>query len=218
MKTIAVTIYKGGSGKTTTAINLAHLLSKHGTVLCVEMDKTNFGLSKFAPGLSDAPIEFRVTTPGRLARLVASAKWDYCVIDCPPMLEKPALAALRVADLAVVPAVPEIMVMDGLATMVEVLDNVRNPRLEGANPKLDAIVLPSMCDRRDSDTAEIEDEMRATFANTKRNMMWPDSIPRSKTVLYSLNRRSTLAHYAPKAPETKTFRNLADHIVSHENR
>jgi len=46
MKTIAINSHKGGTGKTTTAIHIADILSRHGSVLAIDLDDscnmTNF--------------------------------------------------------------------------------------------------------------------------------------------------------------------------------
>ncbi len=96
MKTIAIVNAKGGTGKTTTAVNLAASFAERGyETLLIDLDPK-----------SDATISCQ-TRPDTLS--VANglgeiaARYAYVVIDTPPELGEITNKALSVADLVIVP-------------------------------------------------------------------------------------------------------------------
>ncbi|TXH78371.1 MAG: peptide transporter [Thiothrix sp.] len=120
---IAVLNQKGGSGKTTIAINLAHALKLAGAnVLLVDSDpqgsardwnEANQGQVLPVVGLD------RETLPTDLAAI--SGGYDYVVIDGAPQIAKLAAAAIKCTDLVLIPVQPSPFDIWATADLVELI-------------------------------------------------------------------------------------------------
>lgn len=127
MSVISVINSKGGSGKTTLAINLAGGLAARGRhVLLVDSDPqgstTGWGYAREDRG-DTAPQVLSMTGPKKLQSVwKEKATYDYVVIDGSARLEELLGAAIQVADAVIIPVRPS--AMDLYATH-EVLDIVR---------------------------------------------------------------------------------------------
>ena len=201
MKTIAVTTFKGGVAKTTTAVNVAAALACDGAdVMGIDLDRTQRDFCSFEASLG---FEVRSTTAGRVAGVVERGAHDYLVIDCPPALSREPAAALRAANLAIVPVVPEMQAVRGLARFLQIVEAVRGP--QGGNPELQVVILLTMCDARDGEAQEIEEQLRATFGAA----IWPQSIPRLVSINSANNALASIFSHAPRTNGAKFYRELA---------
>jgi chromosome partitioning protein len=109
MKTIAFVTQKGGSGKSTLCINLAVAAQEAGASVCIlEMDRQATISDWSEARESESPeVAFIEATQleSVLARL-AECDYDYVFIDTPGVDSPGSVAAIRVADLCIVPARP----------------------------------------------------------------------------------------------------------------
>lgn len=116
-KTIALLQQKGGSGKTTTAVNLAGGLRELGyKVFIADMDKDKPDAWSWA-AKSESLKDMVFQVDEKMAREQLSElkeKCDYLVIDTPPNFQTAALKAALLADLVVIPAAPSGMDLSGL--------------------------------------------------------------------------------------------------------
>lgn len=116
-KTIALLQQKGGSGKTTTSVNLAGGLRELGhRVLIADMDKDKPDAWSWAvKSQSMKDIAHQIDEKQAREQIAAlKDQCDYLVIDTPPNFQTAALKAALLADLVVIPAAPSGMDLSGL--------------------------------------------------------------------------------------------------------
>lgn len=132
MRTIAVVNLKGGSGKTTSAVFLAHEWAARGRqVLLVDADPQATALrwseqAAFKVSTLALPVKDLHT---RLAGIVGG-RYDLVVVDTPPLAERSGivLSALRLADLVVVPIAPTMAEFERLGDVWAALGDVEPVR------------------------------------------------------------------------------------------
>lgn len=131
MHTIAVAGTRGGTGKTTLAVSMAHVLADRGyATLVVDLDPTSratlcLGAERAADPWTDEPIQITsdgslVVRAGGWALNDASAEdvlellrrdgpgaWDVRILDLPPQVHARTVAAVRASDLLLVPLPPQ---------------------------------------------------------------------------------------------------------------
>jgi chromosome partitioning protein len=123
MKTVAIQSQKGGTGKTTTALNLAVAASRASqAVVVIDLDPqaSAAGWKDTRPG--DNPVVVSVA-PARLSQALQAAEEgeaDLVLIDTAPHAESAALAAAKAADLILIPCRPGILDLRAIGTTADV--------------------------------------------------------------------------------------------------
>jgi chromosome partitioning protein len=136
MRTVAVVNLKGGSGKTTTAVFLAHEWAARGrSVLLVDADPQGTALrwseqAGFSVSTLALPVKDLHTRLGG----IAGDRYDLVVIDTPPLAERAGivLSALRLADLVLVPLAPTMAEFERLGDVWSSIADVEPLRREPA--------------------------------------------------------------------------------------
>lgn len=108
MTVIALAGNKGGSGKTTLAINLAAALARRGRVVLLDADPQGSCIHwhTSADGRGPFPVLAAANDVSGAVQANRGAS-DYLLIDCPPSLNTPqTLAALSLADKVLIPVLP----------------------------------------------------------------------------------------------------------------
>ncbi len=108
MTVIALAGNKGGSGKTTLAINLAGALARRGRVVLLDADPQGSCIHWYKATDGDGPVAVMAAdddvTGAVMDKRDAS---DYLLIDCPPSVNTAqTLAALSLADKVLIPVLP----------------------------------------------------------------------------------------------------------------
>jgi chromosome partitioning protein len=136
----------------------------------------------------------------RLERALADVRdaYEFVLIDCPPSLGLLTLNALTAADSLVIPLQCEYYALEGLASLLDTVDLVR----ERLNPKLvvDGILL-TMVDTRNSLTGQVIAEARAHFGDrvfssgVPRNVRLSEAPSHGKPVLlYDIHSKGAVAY------------------------
>lgn len=128
-KVVAVCGRKGGSGKTTTAINVAaELAAKGRRVLVVDCDPQQSATAWAAPGalpvrVVPLPLDDRNAASWR--DKVKGADADVVLIDTPPHLDVTLTVPATAADLVLLPCAPSGLDLEGLRAAVETLADLK---------------------------------------------------------------------------------------------
>jgi chromosome partitioning protein len=204
---IAIVNQKGGVGKTTTAVNLAAALAEAGQRvrlfdLDIQEDAGSFAESFQGGGLSiDAATTTARALPGELKK---SNDCDFVLLDCPPKLGEEMAAALKVADLAIVPINGKYSALRGLA---RVMDTIQAARRSG-NIKLRTRVLLTMLDRRTEHARTIEAEAARLFGRE----LFRTRITIATAFDDAFEEGQSLLQYDPRHPGAQAYRELAAEI------
>ena len=121
---IAVLNQKGGSGKTTIAINLAHALQRQGNeVLIVDADPQGTARDWSESRTTGICPVVGLDRESLARDLPAVARsYDRVVIDGPPQLAGISAAAVKVADAVIIPVQPSPYDVWSCADLVDILD------------------------------------------------------------------------------------------------
>lgn len=163
--------------------------------------------------LSGAEIELvnMVRRESRLRESFAAEKlsYDYIIIDCPPSLGLVTLNALTTAHSVLIPLQCEFYALEGLSHLLKTIELVRakmNPNLT-----IEGIVL-TMYDRRNSLTAQIEDDVRE-FLGTK---VYKTVIPRNIRISEAPSHGKPALIYDLGCSGSQAYLKLASELLKRE--
>lgn len=130
MITITLISQKGGSGKTTLSLNLAiAAVLKGKSVVIVDLDPQQSAARWARLRKDDNPVIVSGHGPN-VADLVQRAKdagADMVIIDTAPKSESAALAAAKLADVAIIPCQPSSLDLDAIADSVNIVQLAKTP-------------------------------------------------------------------------------------------
>jgi len=162
-RVIAIGTLKGGTGKTTAAVNLSAALADRRRVILVDADGQGTAAAWCSRGTlpmrcEAMPLEYQAGVERWVARITAHRQdADLIVIDCPPHVGIGSSAAFMVADLVLIPVGASLA--DLLATE-RTLDLARAARGERGGTLPACILVPCRIDRRTAAGREIEQALR----------------------------------------------------------
>lgn len=136
MQTFSIISQKGGTGKTTLALNLAVAAEASG-IACVIIDLDPQASAKewSRSRERDAPVVISAHA-SQLDEVLATAKDNgaaLCIIDTAPHSERDALAAARAADLILIPCRPTVLDLRAIKSTKDLADLARVPALAVIN-------------------------------------------------------------------------------------
>lgn len=146
---IAIANQKGGTGKTTLALNLAAGLGRRGSTLVLDADPQAtisqwVGMSETSRHLPGVMPLAQDEVPARIAQ--GARGHAYLVVDCPPTLQTTTVKdVLHAVDVVLVPIQPSPV---DLWASVEISAMVRDARHN--NPRLKAFVVLNQLDSRNA--------------------------------------------------------------------
>ncbi|MGE3173320.1 MAG: ParA family protein [Planctomycetota bacterium] len=212
VRSIALANQKGGVGKTTTAIHLAHGLALQGaTVALVDLDPQGnavVALQGMEVEVQQATGGFRAVSPGlwilgaspeggqapdasfvaSLRRRIEELDPDWLIADCPPRMDQWGKAGLELCDQVIVPVQAEFLAMHGLS---QILGTLR--AFEGRCSLLG--VLPTMVDRNEQICQEVVANLRAHLQDS----VFECVILRDAELVEAASHGESVFSYAPRS-------------------
>jgi chromosome partitioning protein len=174
---ISIVNLKGGSGKTTLAMNLAAGLCKQGRTLVIDADPQGSATQWASLGVNGSVYPASVIAVGNLVRDVGNFQQDYryIVIDCPPSLEgQVAHTSMALSDKVLIPVLPSPM---DLWASVRMAKAVQNARFE--NPQLKAWLVLNQVEARNSLSRSMQEALAEFEIQALKNGVQRRAIYRS---------------------------------------
>jgi chromosome partitioning protein len=102
-----------------------------------------------------------------------AARWDVCLIDCPPSLGLLTINALVAAQSILVPLQTEFFALEGLSQLLQTIERIR----ARFNPELSILgVALTMFDRRNNLSSQVADDVRACLGKVVFDTVIPRNV------------------------------------------
>ncbi|MEL7218656.1 MAG: ParA family protein, partial [Pseudomonadota bacterium] len=127
---IAIVSQKGGSGKTTLAVNLGTRAAQAGHESCVIDTDPQATAAAWSDWRGDYLPVVVTSPPARLGRTIDSATKngvDFIVIDTPPHADAAAREAIKAADIVLVPTKPRAFDLHALEPIADLVEFAKKP-------------------------------------------------------------------------------------------
>jgi len=160
--------------------------------------------------LSGAEIEL-VALDERTHRLdraldAVAARWDVCLIDCPPSLGLLTINALVAAESILVPLQTEFFALEGLSQLLQTIERIR----ARFNPELSILgVALTMYDRRNNLSAQVADDVRACLGK----VVFETVIPRNVRLSEAPSHGIPALIYDHRCPGSEAYMQLARELI-----
>lgn len=146
----------------------------------------------------------------RLDKALASAppaRWDICLIDCPPSLGLLTVNALVAAHQLLVPLQCEFFALEGLSQLLQTVERVR----AAFNPPLSILgVALTMFDKRNRLSQQVADDVRACLGKAVFDTIVPRNVRLSEAPSHGL----PALIYDLKCPGSEAYVRLARELIA----
>lgn len=160
-----------------------------------------------SPDLVGASAEL-IEKPTRLAEVLRALEphYDLILLDAPPSLGPITINVLAAAEGLIVPVQAEYYALEGIAGLMETIDQVRT----NLNPALRLLgVLITMYDPRTLLSQQVESNIRA---NLGEKVFWT-VIPRNVRLAEAPSYGQDISQYAPTSSGAHAYRRLAEEVM-----
>ncbi|MDQ8757034.1 AAA family ATPase [Sphingosinicella sp. LHD-64] len=138
---------------------------------------------------------------------VPAARWEVCLIDCPPSLGLLTVNALIAANSILVPLQAEFFALEGLSQLLKTIERVR----ERFNPELSVLgVALTMYDRRNNLSAMVADDVRAVLGK----VVFETVIPRNVRLSEAPSHGIPALIYDHRCPGSEAYIALAREFIA----
>jgi chromosome partitioning protein len=132
-------------------------------------------------------------------------QFDFCLIDCAPLLGILMVNALAAANKLLVPVQTEFLAIKGLERMLHTLDMV----LRARSQPLEYLILPTMFDRRTRAAIESLRQLRETYAEH----IWDAVIPVDTQFREASRQAKPICQIAAASRGAKSYRRLLNQLL-----
>ena len=140
-----------------------------------------------------------------LARL--EARWDVCLIDCPPSLGLLTINALVAARSLLVPLQCEFFALEGMSQLLQTVELVR----ARFNPQLSILgVALTMYDRRNRLSEQVADDVRAVVGD----LVFKTAVPRDVRLSEAPSHGLPALVYDHRCPGSEAYIALASEVIA----
>jgi len=133
------------------------------------------------------------------------AQFDYCLIDCPPLLGILMVNALAAASKLLVPVQTEFLAIKGLERMLHTLNMILRARKD----PLDYLIVPTMFDRRTRAAIESLRQLRESYGEH----IWEGVIPVDTKFREASRRGLPITHLAASSRGAKSYYALLNKLT-----
>ncbi len=170
------------------------------------------GLALWRASTAMATLERRLgARPGmglvlRRALAQVAGRYEYAILDCPPMLGLLMVNALAACDLLLVPVQTEHLALKGLERMERTLEMVARSR--GA--PLEWVIVPTLHDRRTRAGVQALERLRARYGTR----VWQGVIPVDTRFREASRTGRALTELAPSARGSRAYATLLEDLLA----
>ena len=152
-------------------------------------------------------IEDRAHRLDRAIQEAGSARWDICLIDCPPSLGLLTVNALVAARHLLVPLQCEFFALEGLSQLLQTVERIR----QAFNPSLAILgVALTMFDRRNNLSSAVAEDVRACLGQAVFETIVPRNVRLSEAPSHGL----PALIYDLRCPGSEAYLRLARELIA----